>query len=254
MQGVSTFAVIRILAIALALSGALGCKHTEFSGSSRKQGGAAVKKPRLAGQTDAQDGADDQADAGDTDGQGDNADGGSDSDGDADGQSDGDSDSSDSEDGQGDVGTDGDTIDDSEDTDTEDDDISAKYSDLTLSGHRLDGSHKNTQITIVGADGKSTTIPWPREGATATVPKACKKGSTTVIQISAGANQPSNPKCFVGMQRSKLSLSLGYENQCDSLDYNEIDDAIMTLTCETVELKIKDLRLDSSIDFDEWVD
>lgn len=111
-------------------------------------------------------------------------------------------------------------------------------------------------LRIIRADGTTADINWPAKGETVDVPEVCG-GEAVTIKIQAVSDgttfDPSNPQCFVGKSEAdKKGVNVGFEDDCDSLAADKIDDAVAQLKCDDATLTVETLRLDESIDVASW--
>jgi hypothetical protein len=248
---------LSIVAVVLALTCA--CTTAAFTGEKAKSrrdgaasgpGGDNVIPTGGGGQTTGDDAADGTADdvasddTGDTD-----AVGGTDDQGDADSDT-GDSDSDSDADGD-DIGGDDGVVVEDEGTIISDE-ITGPHAVLTLTGLRKDDDVGPLTVVITKANGQTYTANWPEKAQAVDVAGVCNKPDVT-IQITVNGRAPSNQKCFVGKRQDERSVIVGFEDDCDLADYNGIDDSIATYSCPQSNLEIVDLRLDSSIQMDQWL-
>jgi hypothetical protein len=125
---------------------------------------------------------------------------------------------------------------------------------LTLQGLRNDDG--GVAVEVTREDGKVLTGTWPAAGQTTYIENACQKTKVKLklkVNFRGRSFWPDDVRCMVGRPLDKKSLQIGFEEDCDSTDYNQIDDAIATWSCPESELTIEALRLDSSIDLGQWL-
>ncbi len=133
--------------------------------------------------------------------------------------------------------------------------ITGDRAKLSIKGLRQDDD--DVTLTIVTDDGKTATLTWPKEGEQVDLEGMCSKPKV-VLKISTVRDGetylPSNPQCFVGKTMYARSVAIGFEDDCNSLDYNRVDEEIALFSCPGSAVAVLALRLDPAIDMDEWID
>lgn len=143
--------------------------------------------------------------------------------------------------GEDDVGTDG-------------GELTGQKAVLKLIGLRNDDGGSSIEVTR--ADGKVRTGQWPGKGQTVEIADVCNRTKTKLkikVTFKGKSFEPSNPKCFVGKEVDKKTLHIGFEEDCDSTSFNQIDDTIATWSCPQSDLTIETLRMDNGINMTDWL-
>ncbi len=259
---------------ALMLAG-FSCKQADFAATQRRGSESNLelgKSSAFGGKADASDGGLDtdgyDADGGsdgDSDGGSgggkDSGDGGRDTDGDSDGDdTNGGKDSDDDDmDGTDDLFIGDDEVDDNDDGDDEidedEDEITGEKAILKITGLRRD--RNDAPVLIVRRGDKEERVAWPAKGQTIEIKDICDHKEVEIeieTQLRGQTFKPSQTQCFIAKENGDNSWHVGFEHDCNSNDYNKIDDTIATFTCSISDFEIKDIAINNSIPMRGWID
>lgn len=120
---------------------------------------------------------------------------------------------------------------------------------LTITVDRVDNSGR---IFIFTIDGKDHILNIKKANKL-----TVKSGCHTDIKVRAindgDEYAGNNPLCFVGHKVTKSKVMLGFDSECDETNWEDIDDEIVTLSCSKDKVGFKGVRLDSSINVNDWL-
>jgi|GEM_PF-4673503 len=136
--------------------------------------------------------------------------------------------------------------------------VSGPQSEVTVVGLRADSNDMPLTLHIKKRDGSWGEVQWPRKGGTVKLEGVCNSKKDVVVEIKTtlrgSTYVPTSTSCFVGKQENDSSVHVGFEHDCNSTNYNKIDDTIAKFSCPDKGFKIDSLRLDPGIDLREWID
>lgn len=136
--------------------------------------------------------------------------------------------------------------------------VTGPQSEISIVGLRADSNDAGVTLHIKKRDGSWGQVQWPRKGQTVKLEGVCNSKKDVEIEIKTELRGnvyfPTSTSCFVGKTESDKSLVMGFEHDCNSTNYNKIDDTIARFSCPDKGLKIQSLRLDPGISMGEWLD
>ena len=273
----------KLLILGSLLLATLACKQADFSSQARRSSESKLELGKADDFADAGDGGAD-TDGFDSGGNGDFGDGGKDSgfddgsgrdsgsDGKDDGNDDGkdddnddgggkDGDADEDDDGDDDgvadlfIGDDGVDEDDDGDLDEDEDEITGEEAILKITGLRRD--RDDAPMLIVRRGDEEHRIAWPAKGQTIELKDICDHKDVEIeieTELRGQTFRPSQSQCFIAKENGDNSWHVGFEHDCNSNDYNKIDDTIATFTCSISDFEIEDITVNNGIPMNRWID
>ncbi len=115
----------------------------------------------------------------------------------------------------------------------------------------------DTTLVFETLNGKTLNIAFPAEGKTIKVPGVCNVDKPTTLKMKAISEDGqtralSEAQCFLGKRVDAKSVYIGFEDDCNSLKASKIDEEIGLYSCPKSSLEVPGLRMDDSIDIDDW--